>query len=475
MSNMRIPDPRGVPQGPPTHRPGEPPAQSAPPPLAQPTTQPTLQSPPPRPRGPQRPSTGGVRRPQPGNLPPVGHSVRGPQQTVDTPQPGNARPGQPLQPPQQPPVGYAQPYPNGGPGTMQPYAPPYRAATQPSRGMRYLKSALIGAGLFSIIPSLELVSALSNTGGLGAGTILGFGLPVLLRFSLFGAGIGAATRAVRERRAARQQQQGMQMQQMQPYGGAPPGYAPPPQQPWGNPQGYQGNAGAPTSWPVPPQWQAPPQQPWPQQYGGPVAQQPPVAGQPSGTFGPPDASYQRPAQPPAPQARASTFGPPPTSAAGPALHPQQTGVVSSPAAPKPNDRPLGQPASTAQSAYPNNSAGATTPAQILERFSPERRKGVFDQLVLGMQNYPGPRSQGFADIAQAIPLLADNAPTAGGRFDEKLAAFRTLYAQKKNVSPDGARKLHEALRKVFGSLTPGAQSAFLRDNKDADFVKPQAT
>lgn len=468
MSDVRFPGSSGAPQGVPPHRPGQSPAPAAQPPVGQPTTQqsgPLMPQVPPRP---QQPPTANSRTPQQSTL----HKLRSfsndrQQRAASSPRPGNATPGHP---PGQAPVGFSQPYPNGGPATAQPYAPRYAATTQPNRGLRYMRAALIGGGLFAVFPSIELLAALPTASsglGIGVGTLLGYGVPIIVRDFVFGAGLGAATSAIRKRMREKRQQQGlvgqgqqpgMHMQQMPPPGAAGAGYyAAPPQQPWGYPQAYgphPGNPGAPQQWPTPQQWWQPQSPPG----GGPAAQpwqQPPMDRRPTGTFGPPPPGYGVPA-PHSPQ-------------------PQQAGYASPPVAPQQqSNAPAQQSSPIAQPVFPNNSSGATTAAEVIERFAPEKRKEVFDQMLQGLRNYPvaSQRAPGFADLARAIPLLSNDARTGGGRVDEQLIAFRMLHAEGNNLSAGSKAALLEALRGVFGSLTPGARVAFLRDNK-GDGAAPQ--
>lgn len=482
MSDFRVSG--GVPQGVPPEHAGQSPARPAQPPAGRPTSQAAGQFGPGIPPRPTRTPTASMRQPQPGRLQKlVDFFSSARQPSGHAPQQGNVAPGQP---PRQAPVSYGQPYPNGGPGQAQPYAQSYPATTQPSRARGYVRPALIGGAISAALPTLELFAALpSGGGGLGAGTMLGFGIPIILRSFVFGAGVGAGVKAIRQylRKRAQQQpaawqgqQPGQQMYPMQQPGGMPPpGYAPPPQPPGGYQQGYPAYAGPPQQWPVSP----PPS--WPQQGGAPAAPQPPMAAQPLGTFGPPHPSYNAPRQQPAAQAQTGAFGPPPAGYGAPATPPraQQAGRASPPPVPpqppQQYDARAPQPAPTAERAYPNNSAGAQTAEQVLQRFAPDQRMKVFSQMLQGLQNYPvvSERASGFANLAQAIPQLSSDARTPGGRVDEQLLAFRRLYAEKKNLPIRGADTLHAALREVFGSLTAGAQAAFLRDNKDADFPAPK--
>ncbi|CAE6757882.1 hypothetical protein R75461_05628 [Paraburkholderia nemoris] len=479
MSDFRVS--RGAPQGVPPEHAGQSPGRAAQPAAGQPTTQTSGQFGPAVPLRPQHAPTVGVRQAQPGKLRQLLHFLNNSKQRSANPsQRENVVPGQPLG---QAPVSYSQPYPNGGPGAAQPYAQPYQPTTQPSRARSYVRPALIGGAISAALPTLQLFAALpSGGGGLGPGTLLGYGIPIILRSFMIGAGVGAAVRAVRQRARERRerqqlawqgQQSGPQMYPMQRPGSMPrPGYAPAPQQPGGYPQAYPGNAGAPQQWPL-----SQPQS-WPPQNGRPASPQPPMPGQPLGTFGPAHPSYNAPAQHPAAQPPTGTFGPPPVAYGAPAprAQAQQAGHVSSPPVPPQQyNGPAQQPAPTAQRAFPNDTSGAQTAAQALQRFAPEERMNVFNKMLQGLQNYPvvRERAPGFANLAQAIPLLSDDARTPGGRVDEKLVAFRALYAEKKNLSIRGANALHAALREVFGSLTAGAQAAFLRDNKDADFPAPK--
>lgn len=481
MSDFRVSG--GAPQGVPPERAGQSPERSEQPPAGRPTSQAAGQFGPAMPPRPTRAPTVGVRQPQPGKLRQLALFFNNakPQRPANPSQPGHMAPGQA---PGQAPVSYAQPYPNGGPRQAQPYAQPYPATTQPSRARGYVRPALIGGAISAALPTLELFAALpSGGGGLGAGTMLGLGIPIILRSFVFGAGVGAGVKAVRQHLRKRAQQQpaawqgqqpGQQMYPMQQPGMPAPGYAPAPQPPGGYQQAYSGYGGAPQQWPVSP----PPA--WPQQGGRPAAPQPPMTGQPLGTFGPPHPSYNAPAQHPAAQPPTGAFGPPPAGYGRPATpaqaQAQQTGPASSPPVPPQQPAaPAQQPAPSAERTYPNNTSGAQTAEQVLQRFAPEERMKVFNQMLQGLRNYPvvRERAPGFANLAQAIPWLSRDARTPGGRVDEQLVAFRTLYAEKKNLPSRGADALHVALREVFGSLTAGAQAAFLRDNKDADFPPPK--
>jgi hypothetical protein len=485
VSNFRVPHSGTTPPGVPPNRPGQPQMPPAPPSFAQPAPQPPGPfgpALPPRPgQPPRQPPIAGVRAAQPGTLRKLWHFLNSPRpNAAQFPQPGNVAAGPHARPA---PLGNAQPYPSGGPGTPQPYAQPYLATTQPNRGPRYIRAALIGGGLFAAMPSLQVLAMLpSGAGGLGAGTLLGYGIPIIVHSFIVGAGLGAATSAIRKRvRDARAQQlagQGPQpdgygrplgpMPPLQQPGGAPPAaYAPPPVGPWGAPQPYPGDAGAPAQWPGGPQlptWLPP---------GGPAAAQPPrqsPANRPqASTFGspqPPNSPPNSPpAQPAAPRSPANGFGPPPAGYVSPAPAAQQAGYMPPPAAsPQYPGGHVAQPMGIAQPAFPNNASGATTPAEILERFAPEKRKEVFDQMFGDLLNYPvaSQRAPGLISLAQAIPLLSDEAATPSGRVDEKLIAFRMLHAERKNLSPRGQADLSQALGEAFVSLSPQARAALFR-------------
>ncbi|TAM48949.1 MAG: hypothetical protein EPN57_27455 [Paraburkholderia sp.] len=484
MADFRVSG--GAPQGVPPEHAGQSPGRAAQPPVGRPTSHAAGQFGQAMPPRPTHAPTAGMRPPQPGKLRQLAlfFSNTKQQRPANHSQQGNMAPGQS---PGQAPANYAQPYPNGGARQAQPYAQPYQATTQPSRARGYVRPALIGGAISAVLPTLELFAALpSGGGGLGAGTMLGLGIPIILRSFVFGAGVGAGVKAIRQHLRKRAQQQpaawqgqqpGQQMYPMQRPGGMPPpGYAPAPQPPGGYQQGYPAYAGPPQQWPVSP----PPS--WPQQGGSPAAPQPPMTGQPLGTFGPPHPSYnapaQHPAQHPVAQPPTGAFGPPPAGygAPVPPAQAQQARPVSSPSVPPQQYDPRAQQSAlTAERVFPNNTSGAQTAEQVLQRFAPEERMKVFNQMLQGLRNYPvvRERAPGFANLAQAIPLLSRDARTPSGRIDQQLVAFRNLYAEEKNLPIHGADTLHAALREVFGSLTAGAQAAFLRDNKDADFPPPK--
>ena len=257
MSDPRISRSPGGPQGIPPNRP-EPAAGPAPQaPLGQPTAQQPGQFGRPVPPRPMHAPTAGLRTPRPDRLRQLRDFFTRPQPTASATQQPNGSPGHAAG---QAPATFSQPYPNGGPGTAQPYAQPYQATMQPHKGLRYLKSALIGGGVATVLPSLQLLGALASTGGGAAGsTLLGYAIPALIRTFVVGAGIGMGVSAMRQRRRAQQEQQqrawqaagyptghpGAPMDPRQQGSMPPGGYAAPPQQAGWYPPAHPGIVGAP--------------------------------------------------------------------------------------------------------------------------------------------------------------------------------------------------------------------------------------